>query len=751
MNQSSHAPAAVTDGPETSLAYNNDGELLSDLYRVLDERLATLVEELPARHHPEEINLRGLVTTDAEARRLLDKRAGSASSLGGPRSLWGSVEGRAAASHRQGIALALAVVCERFHLNNFEVDCLVACIAPEIDARYQKLYGYLNDDISRKYPSVDLLLHLLAPFESSLQCRNSLVPSSVLLRSGLLAWADDGVSGPLLGRCLKVDSAVVQFLLRDPKPDADLDSVWLERDFPSEAERLWALNSQAVTSVEGHLASYFAQPDAKRDRLVISLTGRPGSGRRHAIEASCARLGLGTLALDCSRLIKHSRFEQILTRAFCCSLLHAAPMLLGNFDALLQNPDRGQEFQAVLDRLLEEHGWILFALRDQGEAGAHWFQRYKHVNVHFPDPTVESRQSLWTLIVAQGTGLRSGEIQEMSEALAAKFRLTPGQIAIAFRRAAHVLASDAPAGQWRSLLHANASQISAPRLGSLARKIKPLYRAPQLILPAAKMDRVRDVIRHVEQKRTVMEEWGFGERMSHGKGLTVLFSGLPGTGKTMAAEVIANELGMDLYRIDLSGVVSKYIGETEKNLARIFQEAEHSDAILFFDEADALFGKRSEVKDAHDRYANIEINYLLQQIEDFEGVAILATNMRQHLDDAFLRRMQVVVEFPIPSYEDRLRIWRQCIPPSAPLSDDVDFPFLALQFELAGGYIANIALWSALLASEEQTPIAMRHFVLATRREFEKIGRRCMKEEFGKYVRLLEHEASAQALSATAR
>jgi SpoVK/Ycf46/Vps4 family AAA+-type ATPase len=232
--------------------------------------------------------------------------------------------------------------------------------------------------------------------------------------------------------------------------------------------------------------------------------------------------------------------------------------------------------------------------------------------------------------------------------------------------------------------------------------------------------------------------------MSRGKGLTVLFSGLPGTGKTMAAEVIANELQMDLYRIDLAGVVSKFIGETEKNLSRIFREAEYSDAILFFDEADALFGKRSEVKDAHDRYANIEINYLLQQIENFEGVVVLATNMRQHLDEAFLRRMQVVVEFPVPSYEDRLRIWRQSFPPQAPLGADVDFHFLARQFELVGGHVANISLWSALLASEEDSNICMRHCLRATRRELEKIGRHCMKEEFGPYSSLLEPALEAK-------
>jgi len=300
-------------------------------------------------------------------------------------------------------------------------------------------------------------------------------------------------------------------------------------------------------------------------------------------------------------------------------------------------------------------------------------------------------------------------------------------------------------------LHAEAAQISAPRLGALAKKIKPLYHWPQLVLPEKKKELVRDVVRHVQQRRRVMEEWNFNSLMSRGKGLTVLFSGPPGTGKTMAAEVIANALQMDLYRIDLAGVVSKYIGETEKNLSRIFREAEYSDAILFFDEADALFGKRSEVKDAHDRYANIEINYLLQQIESFEGVVVLATNMRQHLDEAFLRRIQVVVEFPMPAYEDRVSIWRQSFPQKAPLDPDVDFNFLARQFELAGGHITNIILWAALLASEEGTDICMRHCIRATRRELEKIGRRCMKEEFGVYSGLLEPGPEAEMRIATTR
>jgi SpoVK/Ycf46/Vps4 family AAA+-type ATPase len=208
-----------------------------------------------------------------------------------------------------------------------------------------------------------------------------------------------------------------------------------------------------------------------------------------------------------------------------------------------------------------------------------------------------------------------------------------------------------------------------------------------------------------------------------GKGLNVLFSGPPGTGKTMAGDVIANELSLTLYKIDLSQVVSKYIGETEKNLERIFTAAQSTNAILFFDEADALFGKRSEVKDAHDRYANIEVGYLLQKMEEYEGVAILATNLRSHMDDAFVRRMHAIVEFPFPDEMHRRRIWEVLFPPEAPLGEDVDFWSLAREVRLAGGNIKTIVLTAAFYAAAEGSRIGMAHLLLAARREYQKMGR----------------------------
>jgi SpoVK/Ycf46/Vps4 family AAA+-type ATPase len=221
----------------------------------------------------------------------------------------------------------------------------------------------------------------------------------------------------------------------------------------------------------------------------------------------------------------------------------------------------------------------------------------------------------------------------------------------------------------------------------------------------------------------VLGDWGFQGRIAAGRGLAALFAGPPGTGKTMAAGVIANQLGLDLYRIDLSQVVSKYIGETEKNLARIFAEAESSNAVLLFDEADALFGKRTEIGDAHDRYANIETSYLLQRMEDYEGIAILASNLRQNMDEAFLRRLRFVVEFPFPDAAHRLHIWQRHLRTDAPLDGDLDLPLLAERVAVSGGNIRNIVLAAAFLAAGEGQPIGMAHLLRAARREYEKVGK----------------------------
>jgi SpoVK/Ycf46/Vps4 family AAA+-type ATPase len=284
-------------------------------------------------------------------------------------------------------------------------------------------------------------------------------------------------------------------------------------------------------------------------------------------------------------------------------------------------------------------------------------------------------------------------------------------------------------------LYAACRAQSSGRLDNLAHKVRTTYTWADIVLPPDQIAQLREICIQVRHRRTVLETWGFDRHLAMGKGVNALFAGQSGTGKTMAAEIIAADLGLELYKIDLSTMVSKYIGETEKNLDRVFTAAQEANAILFFDEADALFGKRSEVKDAHDRYANIEVGYLLQKMEEYDGVVILATNLRNNLDDAFVRRLHIAIDFPFPEEADRLRIWRKVFPPAAPLADDVDLGFLAKQFKLAGGNIRNIALLAAYLAAENGAELGMAQLVRAVKREYQKIGKLVTEAEFGVWLK----------------
>jgi SpoVK/Ycf46/Vps4 family AAA+-type ATPase len=272
-----------------------------------------------------------------------------------------------------------------------------------------------------------------------------------------------------------------------------------------------------------------------------------------------------------------------------------------------------------------------------------------------------------------------------------------------------------------SALWAAGRKAAGPSMSHLAQRISATATMDDLVLGQREKDLLHSIIASARQRLRVYEEWGFARSGDRGLGISALFSGDSGTGKTTAAEAIAHELDLDLYRIDLSMVVNKYIGETEKNLKKIFDAAEDGGAILLFDEADALFGKRSEVKDSHDRYANIEVGYLLQRMESYRGLAILTTNLKNSLDRAFTRRIRFIVNFPFPDEKSRAEIWRKVFPPSVPM-DDLDYGRLAT-LELAGGNIRNIALGAAFLAADEGVPIGMAHIMHAAREEYDKMGR----------------------------
>jgi hypothetical protein len=342
-------------------------------------------------------------------------------------------------------------------------------------------------------------------------------------------------------------------------------------------------------------------------------------------------------------------------------------------------------------------------------------------------PDFFTRRRLWE---SQLDGALAGV--DLNE-LAGRFRLTGSEID---RSATQAFAwsdtyGDGSEPQLSDFFSASRQQ-STGEMAGLAERVESIYSWEDLVLPAAVRSQLLSLEHWVRYRYVVYDTWEFSNRVMLGRGLVVLFSGASGTGKTMAAGILARNLELDLYRIDLSQVVSKYIGETEKNLGRIFDAAQSTNAVLFFDEADALFGKRSEVKDAHDRYANIEVSYLLQRMEAYEGIAILCTNFRQNLDQAFARRLHMIVEFPQPGVSDRERIWRLLLPETVP-QDDLDFRFLARQFSLTGGNIKNCVLTAAFQAAAEESPISMRHVVSAIARELQKMEQPLVRSEFGQY------------------
>ena len=313
-----------------------------------------------------------------------------------------------------------------------------------------------------------------------------------------------------------------------------------------------------------------------------------------------------------------------------------------------------------------------------------------------------------------GLGARTGE--------SVSFDAGTIQAAAAWIAQRRAMAND-DAEVTRDALYAACRHQSYHKLTELALKIEPHYTWDDLVLPGDRREQLKELCDQVVHRQRVYGDWGFARKLAHGRGISALFAGPSGTGKTMAAEVMAHALQLDLYKIDLASVVNKYIGETEKNLAKIFHEAEASNAILFFDEADALFGKRTKVSDAHDRYANIETSYLLQRMEAYEGIVILATNLRENMDDAFTRRIRFIVDFPFPDATSRKLIWQTHFPHETPVSADLDYDWLAQQLQITGGNIKNIVLNAAFCAAANGGTIDMTHVLHGTRREFEKIGK----------------------------
>ncbi|GAA1284854.1 ATPase [Planotetraspora silvatica] len=596
-------------------------------------------------------------------------------------------------------------------LSHLDVELLLAAVLPDVDSRYEQLYGYLNDDVTRRRATAGLALRLCGMQEASAHARARL---DALADLGLLVVEEP--ERPLLSRTLRVPDRVVAHLLGDDRPDPALAAVLTLPAAGATADTAagrageTAAGGRATVTLPG--AERLARAVLNGVRLIYLRERAGGSGHALAV-AALSRAGAGALCADAARLtpdLARSLYRE--------ALLTGRGIVLGPISGPLPAPP-------TADVVVIMYGTAPF--------DPHWSSTPPlPADVEAVPGAV--RAELWR--DALNGRLAPGADPD---AATAHFTLGPQQITRAATAATLIaLAEESPLRADHLRLGARAQ--NAGGLERLARRIEPAVGWDDLVLPPDVTAQLRELAARAMHRDTVLGEWRMRPGGGRGRGVTALFAGDSGTGKTMSAEVIAASLGLDLYTVNLATVVDKYVGETEKNLERIFAEASGVNGVLLFDEADAIFGRRSEVRDAHDRYANIESAYLLQRMETFDGLAILATNLRANLDEAFTRRLDQVVDFPVPSSDLRRTLWDRCLGARLPRDPDVDLDFLARSFELAGGHIRSVAITAAYLAATSGEPVCMADVVGAVAREYRKLGRLCLEREFGSYLSLVSPE-----------
>lgn len=626
------------------------------------------------------------------------------------------MDARVEASVKQGDFLALQYVRELWKLNELELFAFALALLPRYDARFGQIFAFLEGSGQPCPPSLDLTLKLF-----HLVGRADQVPGYHAQRRSLRQKAQFA----FLNRKGEVDERACDFVLQNGETglESDVTTVFL----PGILGELPLRENLA-----GELAQAVSGDGAGQDTLYLCLKGRPGSGRTTLARRTAELLDAAAVVFCCAAcgsMRREEFFDALGTACRECLLVQGVPVLKG-LDALLEEPETAA-------RVLETAGrfsGVVFVLVGEETAsvelgsGRRWLERA------VPLPGRGEGMALWR---RELDTLPLAEPVEPWE-LANKFTFTPAQITGAAQNARGMALMGRELN--RAALNEAAYSQTAHKLGEHATLIYARHTWDQLVLGEEERQMLRRACDQVRYKHIVYDQWGFDQRLAYGKGVSMLFAGPPGTGKTMAAQVVANDLGIEMYKVDLSQVVSKYIGETEKNLNEVFNEAKKSNVILFFDETDAILGKRTEVKDSHDKNANLETAYLLQKMEEYDGITVMTTNYKENIDSAFFRRISYVIHFALPDAGARKSIWKGIFPARTPLDEGVDFDYLSRQFELSGGSIKNIAVAAAFMAAAQDVPVSMGHIVRAVKYEMAKQGKIMRREDYGEYGFLLNRE-----------
>ncbi|ALF53061.1 ATPase [Nostoc piscinale CENA21] len=596
---------------------------------------------------------------------------------------------------------ALNNLCRIFGLTDFERYILLLCIGMELDPNWGFLCGNAVAGVGKPYPTF-MLATLVLPQAHW----NALTPHAPL-RGWQLIQIAEGSSLNLSS--LRIDERILHYLLGLNNLDERLQGLVKSL----ETQNIAHVNSHQILAEQ--LATTWANTREGITLPIIQLCGDEVSSKKSIASTACQLLKLNLHIMSAGAIpsLRTNEINDLLRLWDRESMLHNSALLLDCEE--IDSSDAAKE--SAIARLMANISSPLIIISHERRR----FTQKPIIAIDVPKPSTDEQRTIWQNALGEVATTLNGHV----DILVSHFSLSASSI--------HTVCTEAigksklktqnltPHSLLPTLLWDTCRSQARSRLDELAQPIESSVSWDDLVLAEAQRQVLRDIAAHVRQRAKVYEQWGFGNKGGRGLGISALFAGASGTGKTMAAEVIANELRLDLYRIDLSQVVSKYIGETEKNLRRVFDAAEAGGAILLFDEADALFGKRSEVKDSHDRHANIEVGYLLQRMESYRGLAILTTNLKASLDQAFLRRIRFIVQFPFPDVTQRTEIWQRIFPQQTP-TQDLDFSKLA-KLNVSGGNIRNIALNAAFLAADAGEAVEMKYILQAAKSEYAKLER----------------------------
>ena len=599
----------------------------------------------------------------------------------------------------------LAIVANSLNVEFLEFKFLLLALSPELGNSYQRCIGYLLDDMSRRVGTMALYCSLLGHGVD--------VRASLSQRGALVRWQAFETQPMFPDDSLRLDPYLSEWILGKESAltrDPGVRKVLRDQCWPGATLFIREEDTARVSEILSRLAG-------PQNKCWLVLPNEPENWRA-ILEHGSDKLNRKLMRVDISRLANLDAFEieDCATRVARSVLLSKSVLIV---DAANEDPVCPPAKIELFLESLEQAGVRGAVVAREATQAIRHLSRSQVEVITTPVLTQSNRVAAFlTAAKLAGVYLTAEEAGQLAQLYPLNLdRLEQATCLVS----SQALPADTIASLNRQFTVA-CRELSVEGISHIAERIEPVFRIQDVVLPDNRSSQLYEIVNHIRLAPKVLDAWKFGDQLPYGKGVTALFFGPSGTGKTMAAMGIANELGIQLLRVDLSRIVSKYIGDTEKNIDRVFRDAQQSGSAILIDEADALLGKRSEVKDSHDRYANIEIAYLLQRMEQYEGLAMLTSNMRQNLDSAFLRRIRFIIDFPRPDAAAREKIWRLCLPEDSHELDDTDFRQLARKIELTGGHIRQMTLRAAFLAASADTKIHAKHVAQAADAEFAKLG-----------------------------